>query len=175
MSAFSLIFIAVLAVALLLFLVIVVRIQAFVALTIAALLSFDFLGIRQSFSQRQVLNLVTKSLEPVGLIILVTGAGGVLGRVLITTGIGETLANLMAATSLPVIVLAFFVAVLVRVSQDSATVAMLTTAGCWLRLSRGLTIQPRWWRQLGLRSHLAPWSFPMSTTRAFGWWAASLI
>ncbi|HEY9763002.1 MAG TPA: SLC13 family permease [Trichocoleus sp.] len=101
----------------------------FVALTIAALLSFYFLGIRQGFSQRQVLNLATKSLEPVGLIILVTGAGGVLGKVLIATGIGEALAGLMAASNLPVIALAFFIAVLVRVSQGSATVSMVTTAG----------------------------------------------
>lgn len=101
----------------------------FVALIIAALLSFYFLGIRQGFSMRQVLQMATKSLEPVGLIILVTGAGGVFGRVLVETGIGEALANLMAASNMPIIVLAFLIAVVVRVSQGSATVSMVTAAG----------------------------------------------
>ncbi|MBD2256269.1 gluconate:H+ symporter [Pseudanabaena sp. FACHB-2040] len=101
----------------------------FVALTIAALMSFYFLGIRQGFTQREVLQFATKSLEPVGLIILVTGAGGVFGRVLVETGIGEALADLMAASNLPIIVLAFLIATMVRVSQGSATVSMVTAAG----------------------------------------------
>jgi len=101
----------------------------FVALTLAALLSFYFLGRRQGFSRGEVLRFATKSLEPVGLIILVTGAGGVFGRVLVETGIGEALANLMAASNLPIIVLAFLIATLVRVSQGSATVSMVTAAG----------------------------------------------
>jgi len=100
----------------------------FVALTIAALLSFYFLGTRQGYTMGQVLKFATKSLEPVGLIILVTGAGGVFGRVLVETGIGEALANLMAASNLPIIVLAFLIATAVRVSQGSATVSMVTAA-----------------------------------------------
>lgn len=101
----------------------------FVALTIAALLSFYFLGRRQGMTRGEVLHLATKSLEPVGLIILVTGAGGVLGRVLVETGIGEALATLMAASNLPIVFLAFLISTMVRVSQGSATVAMVTAGG----------------------------------------------
>lgn len=101
----------------------------FTALILAALLSFYFLGTRQGYSSREVMKLATRSLEPVGLIILVTGAGGVFGRVLIATGIGDALANLMAASNLPIILLAFLIATVVRVSQGSATVSMVTAAG----------------------------------------------
>jgi H+/gluconate symporter-like permease len=101
----------------------------FTALIIAALLSFYLLGIRRGLTRREVQDIATKSLEPVGLIILVTGAGGVFGRTLVASGVGEALANAMASTNLPIIVLAFLIATAVRVSQGSATVAMVTTAG----------------------------------------------
>lgn len=101
----------------------------FTALIIATLLSFYLLGKQQGLSRRQIQDISTKSLEPVGLIILVTGAGGVFGKTLVASGVGEALANAMAATNLPLIVLAFLIATAVRVSQGSATVAMVTTAG----------------------------------------------
>lgn len=101
----------------------------FTALIIATLLSFYLLGKQQGLSRRQIQDIATKSLEPVGLIILVTGAGGVFGKTLVASGVGAALANAMAATNLPVIVLAFLIATAVRVSQGSATVAMVTTAG----------------------------------------------
>lgn len=58
-----------------------------------------------------------------------TGAGGVFGRVLVATGIGGALANIMAASNLPIVLLAFLIATVVRVSQGSATVSMVTAAG----------------------------------------------
>lgn len=101
----------------------------FSALLIATLFSFYFLGTRLGFSAEEIQKIATKSMEPVGMIILVTGAGGVFGYVLITTGVGNALVELMSTTSLPVILFAFLGAMLVRVSQGSATVAMVTAAG----------------------------------------------
>lgn len=60
---------------------------------------------------------------------MVTGAGGVFGKVLVVTGIGDALANIMFASNLPIILLAFLIAVVVRISQGSATVSMVTAAG----------------------------------------------
>lgn len=101
----------------------------FVALVLAVLLAFYVLGIRCGYSMKDVQQIATKGLEPVGLIILVTGAGGVLGKVLVETGVGEALAEAMAASNLPVVLLGFLIAVAVRVSQGSATVSMVTAAG----------------------------------------------
>lgn len=101
----------------------------FTALMIAALLSFYVLGTRRGLSGDEIQRIATKSLEPVGLIILVTGAGGVFGKVLVASGVGKALANLMATSNLPIILLAFLIAVAVRVSQGSATVSMVTAAG----------------------------------------------
>jgi Gnt-I system low-affinity gluconate transporter len=101
----------------------------FTALVVAALLSFYLLGIRLGFSADEVRRMATRSLEPVGLIILVTGAGGVFGKVLMAAGVGEAAAEWMSASSLPLVVLAFLLAAVVRVAQGSATVSMVTAAG----------------------------------------------
>jgi len=101
----------------------------FTALTGAVLLAFYVLGVRGGMSMKGVQDVATRALEPVGLIILVTGAGGVLGNVLVETGVGDALAEAMAASNLPIVLLAFLIAVVVRVSQGSATVSMVTAAG----------------------------------------------
>lgn len=101
----------------------------FSALIIASLMAFYFLGTRLGFTRDQIQEVATKSMQPVGMIILLTGAGGVFGRVLVTAGVGEVLVDVMSATNLPIVIFAFLVATMIRVAQGSATVAMVTTAG----------------------------------------------
>jgi Gnt-I system low-affinity gluconate transporter len=73
--------------------------------------------------------LSNKALAPAGLIILITGAGGVLKQVLVDSGIGKIMAESLAGSALPPIVLAWLLAAIVRLAQGSATVAMITAAG----------------------------------------------
>jgi Gnt-I system low-affinity gluconate transporter len=101
----------------------------FVALTIATILTFVFLGTKRGYSRQEVQDIATKALEPAGIIILVTGAGGVFKQVLIDSGVGGVLGDMMAGSPLPPIVLAFLIAAVVRVAQGSATVSMVTAAG----------------------------------------------
>lgn len=101
----------------------------FSALIIATFLAIYFLGIRFGKSKQEVLDLSTKALGPAGIIILITGAGGVLKQVLVDSGIGEIMANSIAGTSFSPIFLAWLLAAIVRVTQGSATVAMITAAG----------------------------------------------
>ena len=70
-----------------------------------------------------------KALEPAGVVILVTGAGGAFKQILIDSGAGIDVANTIASAELPVIVFAFATAAIVRAIQGSATVAMITAAG----------------------------------------------
>ncbi|WP_099159265.1 GntP family permease [Virgibacillus ndiopensis] len=99
-----------------------------VALTITALLTFYLLGTRRGYSKSEIQDIATKSLEPAGIIILITGAGGVFGQVLVETGIGDVIADTMTNLNIPVLVFAFLVASAVRIAQGSATVAMVTAA-----------------------------------------------
>ncbi|MCK7533556.1 MAG: GntP family permease [Marinilabiliales bacterium] len=98
-------------------------------LIIATLLAIWLLGIRRGMSRDRIMSLSTKALGPAGTIILVTGAGGVLKEVLVESGIGTALANSVAGTALSPVLLAWIIAALVRVTQGSATVAMITAAG----------------------------------------------
>jgi Gnt-I system low-affinity gluconate transporter len=101
----------------------------FSALIIAALLAVYFLGIRRGKSRQELLDLSNKALGPAGIIILVTGAGGVLKQILVDSGIGEMMAQSISDSALPPILLAWILAAIVRVTQGSATVAMITAAG----------------------------------------------
>lgn len=113
----------------------------FVALLIATLMAFTLLGTRRGLSRDEVQNIATKALEPAGIIILVTGAGGVFKQILIDSGVGKVLGDMMAGSPLPPIVLAFVISALVRIAQGSATVAMITAAGLIMPLVTTLQLQ----------------------------------
>lgn len=101
----------------------------FSALILANLLAWYLLGKKAGLSDEQMADISTKSLYPAGVIILVTGAGGVFKEVLIDTGAGKMIAESMQEAGFSVIVFAFLAATLIRVLQGSATVAMITGAG----------------------------------------------
>ncbi len=103
--------------------------EPFVALLIATIVAMILLGIRHGYTKEELEKVMTKSLEPTGMILLVTACGGVLRYVLQNSGIGEVIGNAVSAANLPVIVIAFIIAALVRISVGSATVAMTMAAG----------------------------------------------
>lgn len=100
----------------------------FSALIIATLIATYFLCIKRGMDKQKILDLSTKALGPAGIIILITGAGGVLKQVLVDSGIGQVMAESMSNSPLPPILLAWLIAAVVRVTQGSATVAMITAA-----------------------------------------------
>lgn len=61
--------------------------------------------------------------------ILVAGAGGAFGGVLVASGIGNALAEALETIHLPLMPAAFLLSLVLRASQGSATVAILTTSG----------------------------------------------
>lgn len=103
--------------------------EPFVALLLATLAAMFGLGIKHGYSMKELEKVMTKSLEPTGLILLVTACGGVLRYVLQYSGLGDVIGNAVASMNLPIVVLAFIIAVLVRISVGSATVAMTMAAG----------------------------------------------
>ena len=101
----------------------------FTALIIANLLAWYFLGIRNGFSKNALTEISTKSLAPAGIIILLTGAGGVFKQILMDTGTGKMLADAFSSNLSSPFIFAFVMAALMRIVQGSATVAMITSAG----------------------------------------------
>ena len=58
----------------------------FTALILATLFAIYFLGIRRGMAKQKIMDLSTKALGPAGIIILITGAGGVLKQILVDSG-----------------------------------------------------------------------------------------
>lgn len=101
----------------------------FSALIIANLIAWYLLGIKRGYNKETLLKTTTKSMEAAGIIILLTGAGGVFKQILINTGTGTMLANYFADKGISILLFSFLAAVIVRILQGSATVAMITAAG----------------------------------------------
>ncbi|MDO3649242.1 GntP family permease [Nocardia mangyaensis] len=100
-----------------------------VALLITVLVAFYVLGIRRGSTVQELSTITAESLKPVGMVLLVVGAGAFFGKVISATGIGTALADTMSAAGLPVIVLAYLISCGLRIAQGSATVAIVTTGG----------------------------------------------
>ena len=103
--------------------------EPFVALLIATVAAMAILGLRHGYTLEDLEKVMTKSLEPTGLILLVTACGGVLRYMLQYSGLGDVIGNAVASANLPIVVVAFVVAALVRICVGSATVAMTMAAG----------------------------------------------
>ncbi len=103
--------------------------EPFVALLIATIVAMLVLGVKHGYKMDELEKIMTKSLEPTGLILLVTACGGVLRYMLQYSGLGDVIGNAVASANLPIVVIAFIVAALVRICVGSATVAMTMAAG----------------------------------------------
>jgi len=101
----------------------------FTALIIANLIAWYLLGIRRGYSKNELYEISTKSLGPAGIIILLTGAGGVFKQILVDTEAGKMMAEALSASLASPFLFAFVIAGIVRIIQGSATVAMITAAG----------------------------------------------
>ena len=103
--------------------------EPFVALLIATIVAMLVLGVKHGYKMDELEKIMTKSLEPTGLILLVPACGGVLRYMLQYSGLGDVIGNAVASANLPIVVIAFIVAALVRICVGSATVAMTMAAG----------------------------------------------
>ncbi|WP_028448488.1 gluconate transporter [Chitinibacter tainanensis] len=101
----------------------------FTAILAACLLAIYGLALRRGMSREKVMEVCSAALQPAGIILLVTGAGGVFKQVLVDSGVGPALGNALIGAGLPIAIACFVLAAAVRVIQGSATVACLTTVG----------------------------------------------
>ena len=95
--------------------------EPFMALLLATIAAMYLLGTRHGYNNAQLEKIMTKSLEPTGMILL--------RYMLQNSGLGDVIGNAVANASLPLVLVAFIVAALVRISVGSSTVAMTMAAG----------------------------------------------
>lgn len=100
-----------------------------VALLIAVLVAMFTLGRGSGMDRKAIATSLEKSLPPIAGILLIVAAGGGFKQTLISTGIGKLVADWVAGSGLSVLLLAWLVAVLIRLATGSATVATVTASG----------------------------------------------
>lgn len=85
-----------------------------------------------------------ETVKPAGGILLAIGAGGALKQVLVSAGLSDMLAHIAAAHALSPIVLAWSIAVAIRLATGSATVATITAAGVMPGVVAATGVAPEW-------------------------------
>ncbi len=99
------------------------------ALLISTFVAYYTLGLARGFGMTQLLSFTDQCFSPVAGILLVIGGGGAFNKVLMDSGLGTEIAKVLTDLSLNPIIMAWLVAVIMRFSVGSATVAMMTAVG----------------------------------------------
>lgn len=110
------------------------------ALLLSTVLTLWLLGAKRGVKKDQLMEVATRSLGPAGIIILITGAGGVFKGMLGKTGVGDALADLLAGFGMIPVLLAFAFSAISRIAQGSATVAMVMAASLMAPLLAGMDL-----------------------------------
>ncbi|KRD20586.1 gluconate transporter [Mycobacterium sp. Root265] len=110
-----------------------------IALLIAVIVGMVTLGRGGGMSRAEITKCVESGLPPVAGIILIVAAGGGFKEVLVDTGIGTALKNLAEGTNISVMLLAWGLAVAIRLATGSATVATITASSLMIGLIEGMS------------------------------------
>ena len=98
------------------------------ALLVSAGISLYLLASQKGYTLSQLSKPVESALASGGLIILITAGGGSFGGMLVKAEVGKTLGNMSQEFGVPVLLLSFLLAGLIKVAQGSGTVAMITVS-----------------------------------------------
>ena len=98
------------------------------ALLASAAVSIYLLASQKGYTLSQLSKPIETALASGGLIILITAAGGAFGGMLVKAEVGKTLGDASQEFGVPMLLLSFLLASLLKIAQGSGTVAMITTA-----------------------------------------------
>lgn len=104
------------------------------AMLIAVVFAIFSMGIRRGIPMKQVMNTFTQAIYPIGMMLLIIGAGGAFKQVLIDGGVGGAIEKIFTDVNISPILLAWLVAAILRLALGSATVAAISTTGIVLPL-----------------------------------------
>jgi gluconate transporter len=110
----------------------------FTALTITALVAIYFFGIRRGITRENAGKMMTQSLAPMGALLCIMGGGGAFKQVIVDSGVGQYAGHLLMTSALSPLIVAWVIAVAMRIAQGSATVAIITAAGIVAPIVKGI-------------------------------------
>ncbi|WP_306319304.1 MULTISPECIES: gluconate:H+ symporter [unclassified Streptomyces] len=109
------------------------------ALLVAVVVGMFTLGRPAGFTKGKLQSTTEKSLAPIAGVLLIVGAGGGFKQTLIDSGVGEMVMEISKDWGLPTLLLAWLIAVVIRVATGSATVATVSAAGLVAPLAANMT------------------------------------
>jgi GntP family gluconate:H+ symporter len=109
-----------------------------VAMLIATIVALFTFGRACGFERERLLRFAEESLPPIAGVLLVVGAGGGFGRVLDAAGVDTAIAQAVGGLRFSTLVLGWVIAVTLRLSVGSATVACVTTASIMAPIAAAL-------------------------------------
>lgn len=145
----------------------------FSALIVACITSWFCLNLKTLEEKSKFRASLAGALEPTAAVILVTGAGGAFKQVLVDTGAGAQMAENLLAWGLTPVLLAYLLALLIRVIQGSATVAMITAAGLMAPILASLSLEG--WHLAILTTAIAAGATGASHVNDSGFWLVSRL
>jgi GntP family gluconate:H+ symporter len=110
-----------------------------IALLIAVIVGMFTLGRGAGMGTKELATSLEKSLPPIAGILLIVAAGGGFKQTLVDTGIGNLVADWVEGSGVSVLLLAWVVAVMIRLATGSATVATVTASGILAPLAAGMS------------------------------------
>jgi GntP family gluconate:H+ symporter len=113
--------------------------EPLVALFLAVVLAMFTFGYAVGFDSKAISTRIAASLPPIAGIILIVGAGGGFKQTLIGAGLGDSIGKAAHNTGASVLLIAYLLAVAIRLATGSATVATTTVAGLVAPLAHGLS------------------------------------
>jgi Gnt-I system high-affinity gluconate transporter len=103
--------------------------DANIALFLAVLLALWYFGLRAGHGMEKAMKWLSEGISGISVILLIITAGGVFKQVLTDSGTAEYISSLSSQWHMPVLVFAWLVTALLRVTLGSATVAGITASG----------------------------------------------
>ena len=94
------------------------------------------------YLQRSVTEIMSDGADKVGLILLITGAGGAYGGILQASGIATFITDYFGNFNIPILVLCFVISQVLRCAQGSTTVALTTTAAIMASAAANSGVSP---------------------------------
>jgi Gnt-I system high-affinity gluconate transporter len=96
---------------------------------IAVLVAIYTLGLARGKKMPEIMGSVSSSISGITMVLLIIAGAGALKQVLVDSGVSDYIASMLQGSTISPLLLAWFIATIIRVSVGSATVAGLTAAG----------------------------------------------
>ncbi|SHM36392.1 gluconate:H+ symporter [Streptomyces yunnanensis] len=100
-----------------------------IALLTAVVVAMFTLGRAAGFTRGRIASTVESSLGPIAGVLLIVGAGGGFKQTLVDSGIGQMILEISRHWNISALLLAWLIAVAIRLATGSATVATISAAG----------------------------------------------